>query len=118
MQVVVKKPRIEMTGDISKRDITYLRRAYGKNNVEIIEETFDIESLDWYKKIKASITPSDKVKALRHRDGMTRSELAKKMKEKISVISAIEKGEKEIDDKIAEKLGEAFNITKKVFLSA
>jgi ribosome-binding protein aMBF1 (putative translation factor) len=115
MQVVVKKPHIKIEGEVSKKFQSYLRRAYGKNNVEIIEETFPIEETDWYKDMSAKITPADTVKALRYRDGITRADLAKKISEKTSVVSEIEKGEREVDSAMSEKLGDAFKISPQVF---
>ncbi len=61
MQVVVKKRRIRLEGEIKPELVQYLRETYG--DVEVIEdedeELVEITKSEWYRSIRNEITPGE-----------------------------------------------------------
>jgi DNA-binding XRE family transcriptional regulator len=110
MQVVVKKPRIDITGELSKRDIAHFIKRYGRRNVEVIDnDTIPIEEVPWIKKLMdEKVNPAESLKLFRKRDGLTQAELAKKVGEYKQNISGFEKGTRNISLEMAKKFGKLF----------
>jgi DNA-binding XRE family transcriptional regulator len=117
MLVVVKKPRIEAKGDISKKTISYFIKAYGKKNVEVIDDEYiNVDDIDWLKEIEKNRTPGKTLRTYRQRDGLTQSELAEKLGEYKQNISNMEKDSRPISIEMAKKLSEIFGTHYKRFL--
>jgi DNA-binding XRE family transcriptional regulator len=117
MLVVVKKPRIDITGELSKKDILYFVKRYGKKNVEVIDnELIPVEDVPWIKKGLEEMTPAKTLKVYRKRDGLTQSELAKKIGEYKQNISGFENGTRKISLETAKKLSELFGTNYRHFI--
>jgi predicted transcriptional regulator len=107
----------KITGDVPVFYLDLTRRLF-PNIVEESddEELIDISESDWYKKMKASITPGDSLRSLRTMREMKQTELAKKVGVEPRQISDMEKGRAPIGKKMAMRLGEALNMDYKHFL--
>jgi DNA-binding XRE family transcriptional regulator len=116
MLAVVKMPRtkstlFEIRGNIPKRILDYLKKDY---TVELEndddEEYVIITETDWYKNIKASMTPGDNMKIYRENAGLSQAELGEKLgglsRHKVS---DYESGRRTIGIELAKKLSKVFN---------
>ena len=81
MQVVVKKPRIRLEGEIGGTLVQFLRDQYGE--VEIIDdeddELVEVTKSDWYQSFRETITPGENMRVYREMHGMTQDQLAEKL---------------------------------------
>ena len=111
MQVVAKTPhidvRVEGTGLNAFLDI--VRKAIP--NVKIIndDETQDIDEWDYYKEMKARLTPAKVLKIRRENAGLSQTALAEKCGIASSNIALMEVGKRNIGVRSAKKLAEALN---------
>ena len=115
MLAVVKTPRIkiEIKGKISKRLLDVLKEEYGAD-VQIItdeeDEKRDIFETDWYKTMKANMTPGKNIRIYRQNRGMTQKELGEQLGSiPRQHISNMERGIRAISKKVALKLSKIFN---------
>jgi DNA-binding XRE family transcriptional regulator len=107
----------KITGDVPVFYLDLTRRLFPKLVEEPKEEeATDIDDWDWYKKMKASITPGDSLRSLRTMREMKQTELAKKVGVEPRQISDMEKGRAPIGKKMAMRLGEALDMDYKHFL--
>jgi len=115
MQVHVKTPhtKIDMTGDIPEKIITMLKEVYGKKvTISDDDEYVNVKDTDWYKNIKAEITPGETVSFYRKMHKMTQKELGDKLGNfSKQNISEIERNIRPISKKTAKQLSDLFKIS-------
>jgi len=114
MQVHVKTPhtKIDMTGDIPEKIITMLKEVYGKKVTVSDDEYVNVKDTDWYKNIKAKITPGETVSFYRKMHKMTQKELGEKLGNfSKQNISEMERNIRPISKKTAKQLSDLFNIS-------
>jgi DNA-binding XRE family transcriptional regulator len=115
MQVHVKTPRtkIEMNGDIPEKIIAILKEFYGKKvSVSDDDEFTNIKDSDWYKNIKAQISPGETVAFYRKMHKMTQKELGEKIGNfSKQNVSEIERNIRPVSKKAAKVIAEIFNIS-------
>ena len=122
MQAVVKTPRININikGDISKKLLSILKEEYGEE-VELYEDDdedlINVFETEWYKGIKARITPGDNLKIYRENRGITQEELGKLLGGiPRQHVSNMERGIRSISLKMAQKLAQIFEVSVEKFL--
>ena len=115
MQVHVKTPRtkIEMNGDIPEKIIAILKEFYGKKvSVSDDDELMNVKDSDWYKNMKAKITPGETVAFYRKMHKMTQAELGEKIGNfSKQNVSEIERNIRPVSKKVAKQLAEIFSIS-------
>ena len=118
MQVREKTPhiKIDMNGDVPETVIAVLKKEYGKK-VIISDEYMDVKDMEWYKKIKETMTPGEAMSIYRKLHKMTQAELGEKLggisKQNIS---HLERGVHPISKKIAKQLAELFQVSVEKFI--
>jgi DNA-binding XRE family transcriptional regulator len=120
MQAVVKTPHTEIVinGVISKAIIDALEKEYG-DAFRIVDDESDIDVFEsqWYRSIKASITPGDYLKHHRERMQMTQAELGERLGGiPRQHISNMERGVRPISVKMAKLLAEVFGGDFSIFI--
>ena len=119
MQVVVKEPRIRLEGEITQTLVDYLRKEFAE--VVVIDDDSEalvevIES-DWYRSIRAEITPGENMRIYREMHGMTQAELGRKLGQFARQnISNMEHGHRQISKAVARKLAELFQVSVEKFI--
>ena len=122
MQAVVKTPhtKIKIQGRISNRLLYVLKEEYGPEVKVIFEaddEKMDVFETDWYKRIKARMSPGQNLRIYRQNRGMTQMELGKLLGGlPRQNISNMEKGLRPISKKMALKLTELFHVSVEKFI--
>ena len=122
MQAVVKTPLIEISikGVIPTKLLSVLKEEYGekvKLSKDIDEEKVDIFETEWFKKIKAQITPGDNLKLYREMSRMTQEKLGEMLGGiPRQHISNMEKGIRTISIKTAHKLSQLFKVSAEKFI--
>ncbi len=122
MQAVVKTPRIEINikGEIPSKLLSVLQEEYGEA-VALVEEDDDelvnVFETEWYKELKAKMTPGDSLRIYREQRGLTQ----KKMGEMLGGvprqhISNMERGIRAISLKTARKLAKIFDVSVEKFI--
>ncbi len=111
MLVVVKKPHIEISGEIIPEELLVFLKEHYRGLKIIEEEATDITQTDWYHKSKADATPGATLKRYRKRLKLSQSELAEKLGMVKQNISAMEKGSRGISKATAKKLADIFQIS-------
>jgi DNA-binding XRE family transcriptional regulator len=119
MQVVVKKPRIRLEGEINNSLIRFLRNQYGE--IEVIEdaeeEIVEVTKSDWYTSIRKTITPGENLRIYREMYDMTQEQLAEKLGNLTRQnVSNMEHGHRSISKNMAKKLAELFDVSVEKFL--
>lgn len=119
MQVVVKKPRIRLEGEISGSLVRFLRDQYGE--IEVIEneddELIEVKNSDWYTSIRGTITPGENMRLYREMHDMTQDQLAEKLGTVTRQnISNMEHGHRSISKNMAKKLAEVFEVSVEKFV--
>lgn len=119
MQVVVKKPRIRLEGEINNSLIRFLRNQYGE--IEVIEdpedELVEVTKSDWYAAVRKTIAPGENLRIYREMHGMTQDQLADKLGNVTRQnVSNMENGHRSIGKNIAKKLAEMFDVSVEKFL--
>ena len=121
MQAVVKTPHIRLEGDLlPDKLIKYLRRCFGE--VEVVEdendELVEVTQSEWYKNIKAQMTPGDNLKIYRELHGLTQEQLGQKLGPKFhrQHVSNMERGHRPISKNIAVRLAQLFDVTLEKFI--
>lgn len=74
------------------------------------EESVELESSDWYKKMSAEMTPGKAIRADRGLRGWTRNVLAQKLGISIQNLSAMEHDRRPVSKKMAAKLSLVFGV--------
>ena len=117
MQVVVKKPRIEVKGEISQKTISFFKKTYGDKNVEVIDDEYvDIFTTDWYKEISKNDTPGATLRRYRMRNKWTQTKLAEMLGEYKQHVSNMERDRRPISVAMAKKIAAVFGCHYKQFL--
>jgi len=122
MQAVVKTPRIEINikGEIPSKLLSVLQEEYGEA-VALVEEDddelVDVFETEWYKELKAKMTPGDSLRIYRELRGLTQ----KKMGEMLGGVprqhvSNMERGVRSISLKTARKLAKIFDVSVEKFI--
>jgi len=119
MQVVVKKPRIKLEGEINNSLIRFLRNQYGE--IEVIEdaeeEIVEVTKSDWYAEIRKTIAPGENLRIYREMHGMTQNQLAVQLGNVTRQnVSNMEHGHRSISKNMAKKLAELFDVSVEKFL--
>ena len=119
MQVVVKKPRIRLEGEINSELVRYLRETYG--DVEVIEdedeELVEITKSEWYHHIRSEISPSENIRLYRELHNMSQTELGEKLgRLSRQNISNMENGQRGISKSLAKRLSKLFDVSVEKFL--
>lgn len=108
MQVVVRKPRIDVNVDGKglKNFIKIIKSAIPEAEI-IDDDSIDIDDWDYYKQMKARLTPATVLKIRRENAGLTQAQLAEKCGIAAPNISLMERGKRSIGIKSAKILSEA-----------
>jgi len=120
MQVHVKTPHIDIQiqGEEYKPLIDLLKKDFGEEQVEIIEdedELIEITSTDWFNEMKP--TPGETVEIHRSNLKMTQAELGKAIGGRSKqYVSDIEKGRRNVSLDLAKRLGEVLGHSYKIYL--
>lgn len=119
MQVVVKKPRIRLEGEIGGSLVRFLRDQYGE--IEVIEdeddELVEVTKSEWYRSIRESITPGENLRIYRRMRGMTQDQLAEKLGNLTRQnISNMENGHRSISRNMAKRLATLFDVSVEKFV--
>ena len=122
MQAVVKTPRIEINikGEIPDRLMSVLEEEYGEQ-IQLLEdndeEAVNVFETDWYRDIKAKMTPGDNLKIYRENRGLTQAKLGEMLGAvPRQHISNMERGARSISLKTARKLAELFKVSPEKFI--
>ncbi len=116
MQAHVKTPhiKIDIEGKIDNKVLKVLKEVYG-NKVKVIDEDNELINVfetDWYKNIKAGMTPGKYMKIYRENHKLTQEELGIKLggitKQNIS---HMERGVRPISKKTAIMLSKMFSVS-------
>ena len=122
MLAVVKTPRIkiQIKGEIPRRLITVLKDEYGDKvqlTPEADDELVDVFKTDWYKRVKATLTPGTNLKIYRQNRGLTQVQLGKLLGGvPKQFVSNIENGIRPISKKMALKLAKVFEVSVAKFI--
>jgi DNA-binding XRE family transcriptional regulator len=119
MQVVVKKPHIRMEGEITSELIQYLQEQYGE--IEVIEDDdealVEITQSDWYRDVRAQITPGENMRFYRKLHDLSQEALGQKIGSfHRQHISNMERGHRPISKITAKRLAELFDVSVEKFL--
>jgi DNA-binding XRE family transcriptional regulator len=119
MQVVVKTPHIRVDGEVTAQLVEYLRREFG--DIEVIEnedeELIDVTQSEWYRSIRALVTPGENMRIYREMHNLTQEELGKKLgKFTRQNISNMENGQRPLSKAVAKKMAELFDVSIEKFL--
>jgi DNA-binding XRE family transcriptional regulator len=122
MLAVVKTPRtrIEIKGHIPKKILQVLKEQYGAK-VRLVpdddKEKLDIFETEWYKRIKAKVSPGDNLRIYRQNAGMTLQRVGELLGGvPRQHVSNMEKGIRPISKKVALKLAEIFKVSVEKFI--
>ena len=121
MQVVAKTHRIELrlVGDVPKKILKALEDEYGTLQVidDEANELVDISTTDWYRDIKASMTPGKTLRAYRTRESLTQAALGERIGGvPRQHISGMERGDRPIGREMAKKLAEVLRFDYRLLL--
>jgi DNA-binding XRE family transcriptional regulator len=120
MIATIKRPGIEMRGNIPEAFLEVTRKFFGADDVEIVDETDDelvsITDTAWYTKRKADHNPGRNLKNYRGIHGFTQAILAGKLGVLTHHISEMESGKRAISKAMALKLSEVFDVSPERFI--
>jgi DNA-binding XRE family transcriptional regulator len=121
MIAIVKKPKIEIRGDIPEEFLVQVKSYFGAKAVTVRrnddEETVDITTTAWYKKMKKKATPGTTLKVYRELRNMTQKELADKLDIARTNLSAMEHDKRPISKPMAVKLAKLFSVGVERFIT-
>ena len=108
-----------MEGEITSELVQYLKEKYGE--VDVIEnedeEWVQITRSDWYRNIRAQISPGENMRIYRKLHGLSQEKLGKKLGNFTRQnISNMERGHRSISKAVAKKLAELFDVPVEKFL--
>ena len=120
MIATIKRPRIEMRGDIPEKFLEITRKFFGADDVAVIEETDDelieAKDSDWYKRQVAKRSPAQNLKNFRKIRGLTQAGLAKKVGALPHHISEMESGKRGISKDFALRFSKVLEISVEHFI--
>jgi DNA-binding XRE family transcriptional regulator len=125
MLAVVKTPhiKIHIQGRIPTRLMNVLKKEYGKG-VKLVKEDSDDDELvdifqtDWYRRVKARMTPGKSLRIYRQNAKMTQDELGKRLGGlPKQFISNMENGIRPISKNMALKLARMFRTSVARFIA-
>ena len=118
MLVAVKTPRIrvKMSGVGAQTVVKALRKLYGSVQVTNDDETVDITSTAWWKKMQAKSHTGTVLWTYRDNAGLTLERLSKLSGIAKSHLSDMENGKRPIGQRTAKKLADALNVDYRMFL--
>ena len=118
MLVAVKKPHIDVrvTGAGVPAVVRALRKMFDSVQVSREDETVDITTTDWWKKMEATSHAGDALWTYRDNAGLTLEQLAELSGIPRPHLSAMENGKRPIGVRIAKKLASALNVDHRMFL--
>ena len=117
MLAVVKKPHIEIRGDIPAKFLECIRTHFGDGAVSVVdeEELLTPETSEWF--AETSVLPGDSMKIYREIHGLTQETLGKKLGGVArQEISKMETGKRAISKGTAKKLSRIFNVSVERFI--
>ena len=118
MLALVKKPHIEIRGDIPEQLLTFICDYFGREAVEIIpddEELLNPDSSPWF--AETTIHPGEALRIYREIHGMTQAVLGAKLGGiDRHEISKMETGKRNISVKTAKRLSKLFRVSVERFL--
>lgn len=111
MQVVARTPRIDVRveGKGVEAFLDIVRKALPEARVIGDDEPQDIDDWDYYREMKARLTPAKILKIRRENAGLSQSALAEKCGIAAPNIALMESGKRNIGIKSAKKLAEAMD---------
>jgi DNA-binding XRE family transcriptional regulator len=123
MQVVAKTPRIDLriSGDIPEKVLKVLREEYGDLQIVIDhdEDLLEMVNTEWYKGVKATLTPGAALRTYRENAGLTQEALGKLIGQvPRQHISGMEKGRRPIGKEMAKRLAAALRTSPMKFFEA
>lgn len=122
MQAAVKTlhTEIHMRGEISPRIIAALRAEYGQAlhvSTEDDGELVNAVETDWYRSVKATMTPGDTLRVYRETRQLTQAELGKRLGGiPRQQVSNMENGSRPISVSMAKRLAAIFDVPAERFL--
>ncbi len=119
MQVVVKTPHIRVDGEVTDDLVDYLRRRFGE--IEVIDddddELVEITESDWYRSIKATMSPGGNMRVYRELHGMTQAELGAMLGSfSRQNVSNMENEHRPVSKAVAKRLAELFDVSVEKFI--
>jgi len=119
MLVVVKKPHIRVTGEVTRKLVDYLRSEF--RDIEVIkdrhEELIEVTTSDWYRSLRGTITPGENMRVYRELHNLTQEELGTRLGNFTRQnISNMENGHRTISKAVAKKLSELFDVSIEKFI--
>ncbi len=120
MIATVKRPRIEIRGNIPEGFIELTRKYFGSDDVEVVVEKDDeyvsIEDTAWAKKRQGMHNPGRNLKNYREMRGLTQAQLAEELNVLQHHISGMETGKRGISKDMARKLALFFKVPLERFI--
>ena len=108
----VKKPHIEMRGDLPDKFLDMTRKFFGESQVSVIDEDellIAVEDSEWYQNM--TVAPGEAMKIYRENHELTQEALGKKLGGIArGEISKMETGKRNISIKTARKLSTLFDV--------
>lgn len=111
MQVVVKTPPIDVRieGEGIKAFLDIVKKSIPDMQIADDDDSQDIDEWDYYKEMKARITPAKVLKIRRENAGLTQASLAEKCGIASTNIALMEIGKRGIGIRSAKKLAKALD---------
>lgn len=123
MLVAVKKPPIEIRGDIPEKFIAMVREFFGETAVSVTadapgdDDIITPENSTWFKAVEATMTPGKTMRHYREIHALTQEELGKKLGNvERQEISKMETGSRGISKKTAKQLAKIFDVSPARFI--
>ena len=121
MIAVIRKPSIEIKGDIPIAFLEVMRSYFGPDIVAIKPEndidTAQLNNTEWYHACQKKHAPATNMRFFRELHQMSQEELGKKLGNvHYQYISAMERGRRPISKKTALKLAEIFSVSVGYFI--
>ena len=118
MLVAVRKPRISVrvTGVGAQIVVKCLRKVYDSVEVSHEDESVDITTAGWWKKMQAVSNNGTVLWAYRDHAGLTLGRLSRLSGIAVPHLSAMENGKRTIGVRSARKLAEALKVDYRLFL--
>jgi DNA-binding XRE family transcriptional regulator len=120
MIATIKRPGFETRGDIPPAFLEVVRKYFGKDLVEVVEEEgdrlIDITDTDWCKERKAKRDPGHTLRMYRTMHKFTQGALAKIVGALPHHISEMEAGKRAISKAMALKFAEIFEVSPDRFI--
>jgi len=114
MLAVVNQPRIEIRAKkIPAKLMNFIRLEYPNVIVkkDDVSDDVDFTESDWFKEIRASMTPGENLKLLREERLFSKKELSERSGISVSRLASYELGRIKISRSVAKKLAEVLDTT-------